>query len=239
MVRFDGSEVNLLSTATRLDNTASRVCSKLLTLPNRKSQSRMKHDRVTWACLPFGRSNKLCFLKSNNGYGIDPEARWKGSPSRAVVTSLANFPRSCYEVGSYECSEQFQQGHWSKNSWKSMRYSGWRYNTSLELKWPDIESRQPTEITWFSSRHFRAGNLGPEPAGLPTDSLQPNSNLLQRNSNITAAEFQQFHILVVLLFILHCAGLRGIARALRGIEPHILGFLSLKIRAKLDLLVRN
>jgi len=33
---------------------------------------------------------------------------------------------------------------------------------------------------------------GPEPGGLPADSLQPNSNLLQRNSNITAIEFQQF-----------------------------------------------
>jgi hypothetical protein len=30
---------------------------------------------------------------------------------------------------------------------------------------------------------------------VPADSLQPNSNLLQRNSNITAGEFQQFHSL--------------------------------------------
>jgi hypothetical protein len=36
---------------------------------------------------------------------------------------------------------------------------------------------------------------GPEPVGLPADSLQNNSNLLQRNSNITAIEFQQFQSL--------------------------------------------
>src|ERR1035441_2586862 len=50
---------------------------------------------------------------------------------------------------------------------------------------------------------------GPEPVGLAADSLQPNSNLLQRNSNITAIEFQQFQPLCVPE--LFC--IRGLARS--------------------------
>src|ERR1035438_485325 len=45
---------------------------------------------------------------------------------------------------------------------------------------------------WSGREDLNLRPPGPEPGGLPADSLQPNSNLLQRKSNITAAEFQQF-----------------------------------------------
>jgi hypothetical protein len=48
-------------------------------------------------------------------------------------------------------------------------------------------------IVLISQKTVGRGRISTEShLGLPADSLQNNSNSLQRNSNITAAEFRQF-----------------------------------------------
>jgi hypothetical protein len=70
--------------------------------------------------------------------------------------------------------------------------------------------------------------------GIPADSLQSNSNSLQRNSNITATEFQQFQLLWGA--ILFCSG--EFSREMAGFGEFSRVLLHPN-SAKLDLLVRN